>query len=100
MYLICEICGNEASCKHHLIFGFSGGRKKADEDGLIMNVCSKCHTNSVSPSHRIHDNVVAERMSKIIGQERWEKAAISKGATPEQARKDFMKRYGKSYIWN
>lgn len=95
MLVICETCGKAAECKHHLIFGV-GKRNLADQDGLVMDLCNDCHNIG---RHRIHDNPVSERLSKILGQERWEKEAIIHGATPEKAREDFIKRYGKSYIW-
>jgi hypothetical protein len=47
---------------------------------------------------RIHDNPMAEKMSKIIGQLAYEKRKVSEGMTEEQARESFRKRYSNSYL--
>lgn len=93
---ICEICGRPADCTHHLIFG-TGLRRLADEDGLTMSLCNKCHTTGIA-TLKIHENVAAERLSKMLGQERWEKQRIIDGATQDEAREQFIKRYGRSWL--
>ena len=90
---ICEICGRPAECTHHLLFGFAI-RKIADEDGITMDLCNACHNFG---RYRIHDNPTAERLSKMLGQERWEKQKIAEGMTPDQARDAFIERYGRSW---
>ena len=47
---------------------------------------------------RIHDNVMAEKMSKMLGQMAWEKQRISEGYTPGEAHEMFYKRYKKHYL--
>lgn len=90
---ICEICGKEAECVHHLVFGF-GIRNLADQDGLTMDLCNDCHNMG---RYRIHDNPVSEKLSKMLGQTQWELDHIAEGMTKEQARKGFIERYGKSW---
>lgn len=84
----CYFCGKPAVCEHHLIFG-KGIRDLAEEDGLKVPVCNTCHTIGTL-SGRIHDNSMAEKLSKKLGQAIYE----SKLGTREQ----FVKRYGRSYL--
>lgn len=85
---ICYFCQAPAECQHHLIFG-RGLRKLADEDGLKVPSCNK-HHNTGRVDERIHGNPMAEKLSKMLGQAIWE--------NNYGARKQFMKRYGKSYL--
>ncbi len=85
---ICLFCGRPAECEHHLIFG-NGLRKLADGDGLKVPSCNKCH-NMDQINDRIHDNPMAEKLSKMLGQAIWESRYGD--------RKAFRKRYGKSYL--
>lgn len=107
---ICAFCGRPAECEHHLIFGISE-RKKADEDGLVVPSCNDCH-NIGQIIRRVHDNPMAEKLSKMLGQVVWERNWILKDAVHGRngddeelralegriARKEFSKRYGKSYL--
>ena len=92
----CFFCGRPAECQHHLIFG-SSNRKLADDDGLKVPSCNRCH-NMGKISGRIHDNPMAEKMSKMIGQLVWENKGVASGLSPYGARELFRKRYGKSYL--
>lgn len=85
---ICAFCGAPAECEHHLIFG-NGKRALAEEDGLKLPSCNNCH-NMASILERIHDNPMAEKLSKMLGQMAYESKIGS--------REDFMRRYGKSYL--
>lgn len=85
---ICFFCGRPAECVHHLLFG-NGTRALADQDGLKVPSCHKCH-NLGRTTERIHDNVMAEKLSKILGQAIYE-AKIG-------SREEFRARYGKSYL--
>lgn len=92
----CIFCGAAAE-EHHLIFGMSQ-RRLADEDLLILPVCRMHHTEG-EILRRIHDNIMAERFSKMLGQSEWEKHAIAtKGYSEKKAREEFIKRYGRSYF--
>lgn len=84
---ICFFCGCVAECEHHLLFG--SRRELAEQDGLKVPICNRCH-NMGKVTERIHNNPMAEKLSKILGQVIFE----SKIGT----RQDFLKRYGKSYL--
>lgn len=86
---ICFFCGMPAECQHHLIFG-NGKRKLAEQDGLKVPCCNHCHNLAEKPDNRVHENSMAEKLSKMLGQ------AIYEGRIG--TREDFRKRYGKSYI--
>ena len=85
---ICIFCGKEAECQHHLIFG-RGLRDLAEDDGLKVPSCNKCH-NMGSIPQRVHENPMAEKLSKMLGQAIWEKNYGDREA--------FRKRYGRSYL--
>lgn len=95
----CAFCGRPATEEHHLVFGGTGGanRKLADEDGIILPVCPGCHR--LKPvKEKIHDNPMAEKLSRMAGQLAFEKRRCAEGATEEDAREMFRKRYGVSYL--
>lgn len=84
---ICIFCGAPAECEHHLIFGKN--RRLAEEDGIKVPACNHCH-NFSRPLTQIHDNPMAERLSKMLGQAVWERHYGSREA--------FRKRYGESFL--
>lgn len=92
----CFFCGSPAECQHHLIFG-SSNRQLAEKDGLKVPSCNRCH-NMGNIKERVHENSMAEKMSKMIGQYAWELKTVSSGVRPDLARELFRKRYGKSYL--
>lgn len=94
---ICSICDGIADDEHHLLFGNSS-RQLAEEDGIKLGTCRKCHTGPGKVQNRIHDNPVAEKLSKIAGQLAWEKHAVAGGMTEQESREAFRKRYGKSFL--
>ena len=85
---ICFFCGRPAECEHHLVFG-NGLRDICDKDGLTVPSCNNCH-NMGTVSRRIHDNPMAEKLSRMLGQAIYESKIGS--------REEFKKRYGKSYL--
>lgn len=85
---ICFFCGRPAECEHHLIFG-SCLRELAEEDGLKVPSCHRCH-NMGKVIEQIHGNVMAEKLSKMLGQAIYE-AKIAD-------RESFRFRYGKSFL--
>lgn len=118
---VCFFCGRPAEGEHHLIFG-SAGRELSEKDGLKVPVCNNCH-NMGQISMRIHDNPMAEKLSKMLGQAFWEKAQVEKELEEtldeldwevgtelnfsakkvmeerkKKHRENFRKRYGKSYL--
>jgi hypothetical protein len=104
---ISAFSGQQAECSHHLLFG-RGIRELADEDGVWIPLTNSEH--NMSPyglQYQIHENPVAEKLSKIAGQLAWEKEYIAKklAATSslkevmyKEAREEFRKRYGISYL--
>ena len=84
----CYFCGKQAVCEHHLLFG-KGIRELAEEDGLKVPACNECHTIGILGG-RVHDNAMAEKLSKMLGQAIYEAKVGS--------REQFMKRYGRSYL--
>ncbi|MCM1183557.1 MAG: hypothetical protein NC337_09300 [Roseburia sp.] len=84
----CIFCGRPTECEHHLLFG-NGGRELSEQDGLKVPACNDCH-NTGPILGRIHDNPMAEKLSKMLGQAIYE-ARIG-------SREEFRARYGKSYL--
>lgn len=93
----CMFCGKPTTIPHHFLFG-KGIRGLAEEDGVKGPVCSNCHTLGWPVSSRIHDNPMAEKLSKMVGQLAWEKRKVASGMTEDDAREEFRKRYGVSYL--
>lgn len=93
---MCAICGKPTECTHHLVFG-KGLRDLADADKLTLPMCNACHNMSSPASTRLHDNPIAESLSKMLGQVAWEKEYYRTTETDE-AREAFRKRYSKSYL--
>lgn len=92
----CFFCGSpNTNGEHHFIFG-SGLRKIAEEDGLKASICDKCHTMG-KMQERVHDNPMAEKLSKMFGQAIYERNECAKGVSIDDARAKFIKRYGRSY---
>ncbi len=102
-------------CEHHLVFG-SGLRELSDQDGLILPLTNAEHNTGAIPE-RIHENIAAEKLSKMLGQVAWEEYYIARiramqcvgdltqnqldgytRAIMREARDAFRKRYGISYL--
>lgn len=92
----CFFCGTHLiNGNHHLLFGNSM-RILAEEDGLHVPICDRCHTLG-EVSRRIHDNPMAEKLSKMLGQAIYERNKCAEGAALDEARESFRRRYGRSY---
>lgn len=95
-YRNCAFCGRPCETEHHLLFG-SSMRRLAEQDGLKLPACDNCHTlNAVK--ERIHDNPMAEKLSKMCGQLAFEKQKVVEGMSEDDARELFRKRYGQSFL--
>lgn len=92
----CMFCGKPCYSEHHFLFGV-GIRNLAEEDGIKGPACEQCHTSG-KVINRIHDNPMAEKLSKIVGQLAFEKRKVAEGMTEDEAREAFRKRYGRSYL--
>lgn len=87
----CIICNSKTEHIHHLVMGNSA-RRLADADGLTAPLCGICHAV-------IHTgNAQANMLSRICGQLLYERNEVAKGVSIEDARENFRKRYGKSYL--
>lgn len=88
----CIVCGVPTDgVGHHLVFG-RGKRPLADQDDLIVPICPFCH-------EEIHTkSACASALSKIAGQLEFEKQQVAKGMSCDDAREQFRKRYGESYL--
>ncbi len=93
----CFFCGNPASCDHHLIFGTSG-RAFAEKYGIKVPVCDSCHTRGEYVTCRIHDNPMAEHLSKMLGQALFEREMVAQGMTKDEARQKMIKEAGRSWL--
>lgn len=92
----CMFCGRPTNTEHHFLFG-SGIKTIADRDNVKGPVCDFCH-NMGPVTSRIHDNPMAEHLSKMLGQIAWEKHEVANGLSEDAAREAFRKRYGVSYL--
>lgn len=98
----CIICGRPKDCEHHLIPGIAT-RELCEEDGLKVPMCNR-HHNMGSNAESIHGSGTAETLSKIVGQLTWEREWIlgqledDREYVSSKARREFMLRYGKSYL--
>lgn len=91
----CMICGRLAEW-HHALHG-TANRKLASEDGLVVPLCPYHHRESYTAVHRDEDmNLLVE----MIGQQAFMMNQLEDGkaSTKEEAREQFIKRYGKAYL--
>ena len=93
----CIFCGNRGGETHHLLFG-TYGRKFAEEHGLKVPICAACHTRSEYLCERIHDNTMAEKLSKMLGQAFYECDKRGQGMSQNDERSEFIREYGQSFI--
>lgn len=76
----CFICGAMVELDTHHIFG-GPNRKHADEDGLTVRLCRKCHNG-------VHKDIEMKRILQRMGQNLY---------LVEHSREEFKKRYGRFY---
>lgn len=91
---LCALCGKPMTETHHLIYG-SSQRRLADEDGITIPLCQKCHK-------AIHYNGAFGQLSKMFGQLMWEYWWLADFGDADTAvmstKKEFRERYGRSYL--
>lgn len=96
----CVICGKPATAVHHLVEG-SNGRNKSEKFDMKCPLCAECHNMT---DNSVHFNSKMNAMSHIIGQLWFERNYIlAKHELPfegldEEAREQFRKEFGKSYL--
>ena len=93
---LCALCAEkkifrEAVHTHHLISG-NGRRQKADEFGLTIPLCFACHEKIHSSTEII--------LSKYLGQMMFERDRVAEGKTKAEARAEFMREFGESYLFD
>lgn len=93
---MCHYCGGffEITHKHH-IFG-AANRKFSEKYGLWIYLCPEHHNMS---NHSVHfDKAIMEKYH-TLGQECFERKFMEdNGASEEEARKEFMRIFGRSYL--
>lgn len=83
---VCFFCKSPYVHKHHVFYG-TANRKLSDKDGMVIWLCPMHHNMSNLGIHFDHD---LDLEVKQIAQKRWEEIYGE--------RKDFIRRYGKSYL--
>ena len=91
---ICFRCGRYGPTDLHHIFGGTANRRLSDEDGLLVYLCHRCHNQ---PPCGVHFNKDTMLWMRRVGQRAYE-AELMKTMSPEEAREEFMRRYGKNYL--
>ena len=97
----CYICGKYLDKGwrhlHHCIHG-TANRAISDKEGLVIWLCSDCHTGG---KHAVHRCRATDWMIEQDAQTVWENNYIIKNdATKEEARAAFIGLFGKSYIYD
>lgn len=97
----------KAEERHHLIFG-NGAREIAEVDGVWIPICHDEHTASrYGKTYQIHENLMAEKLSKMFGQAIWIMNRLAEELGNEdftdrdwikQMRTEFRNRYGETYF--
>lgn len=81
----------------HHIFGGNAKRKLSDEDGLIIHLCYDCHRGTTGVHGR--DGMPLMVKAHRMGQQEWEDNRMKLfDLKREEATKQFIDRYGKSYL--
>lgn len=75
----------QASDTHHCISG-TANRKLADEDGLTVRLCRRCHD-------RLHSNGEYKKELQIIAEQKWLEYY-------DKIVEDFIDRYGKNFLYD
>lgn len=97
---LCVICGKPAQHIHHLCEGNSR-RELSEKYDMKCPLCANCHNLS---KDSVHLNSKMKAMSNIIGQLYFERQwLINKYQLPfedldEEAREEFRKIFGKSFL--
>ena len=98
---ICYICGREGRTEeHHCIHGYAN-RRIAEKEGLKVWLCHECHRNGKHAVHRCKEtDLYLEQEAQTV----WEQKYISKypydNYSKEAAREEFIRLFGKSYLYD
>ena len=91
----CFLCGRYAYTERHHIFG-AANRKLSEQDGLVVDLCHPCHNE---PPYGVHFNKETMERLHRYGQKMWEDRQVDNGMSRDEARKAFIRKYGKNYIY-
>ena len=92
----CWVCGSTDRVAVHEIFGGTAGRKKSKLFGLTVPLCWAHHNGS---NEGVHFNPQLNDRLHRVGQRTWElNYRDNNVCTPEEARKEFIRIFGKNYI--
>lgn len=84
----CYLCGREGDLQiHHTLHG-GANRRLADEDGLWVWLCHRCHMD-------LHDRGEGDKELQALAEKKW--IEWNYPNDPEKGQEEFIKRYGKSY---
>lgn len=89
----CILCGKPAHGVHHWIFGKN--HKMADKDGIYSPICDECHLMGAS---HIHDDPIAETLSKALGQVLYERNEALNGKDLPTIKREFRAKYTDCYF--
>lgn len=77
----CYLCGKRDNLEvHHLLCGSQ--RAKAEEYGLTIDLCHKCHM-------KVQQSPALMKWSRVLGQKMFEQ---------KYSREDFVKEFGRNYL--
>lgn len=80
----CFLCGRQGPVEvHHCIHG-TAGKRKAEADGLLVNLCPECH-------RKLHDTGRGDKELMSVAEARWINYNMA-------SVEEFIGRYGKNYI--
>lgn len=80
----CYICGSWRDLETHHVMHGTANRKKADEDGLTVKLCRRCHSD-------LHDKGLEDRWLQKEGMRAWCRYY-------SKTEEDFRRRYGKVIV--
>ena len=89
---ICYLCDSWEYTHYHHIFHGTANRKIADREGLGVYLCRDCH-------EEVHRDADLNWRLQKEAQGIWEQRYIEQGHTEEEARREFMRLFGKNYIY-
>ena len=92
----CFLCGRYAYTERHHIFGGTANRRLSEQDGLVVDLCPDCHNR---PPNGVHFNKETMERLHRYGQKMWEDRQVDNGMSRDEARKAFIRKYGKNYIY-
>ena len=92
----CFLCGRSGNTEIHHIYGGVGRRSIADQYDLTVPLCMECHRGT----NGVHGKNGADKAKYLheSGQQWFELLKESEGMTEEEARNEFRKLFGRSYL--